>query len=367
MTAPAEDSRFMAAAIRFARRHEGWTATNPSVACLIVKEGVIVGCGVTAIGGRPHAEPVALAQAGDLARGATAYVTLEPCAHHGRTPPCAQTLISAGVSRVVTAVVDPDERVNEKGHAMLRAAGLEVTAGVLADEARTGLDAYLTHKRLGRPFVTLKLAVSADGLIGLKGKGQLAITGPVARAQSHLMRARNHAILVGSGTVLADDPGLTCRLPGLENRSPIRVVLDANGRLHPGLKLVRSASSAPVLAVSPPGLAYERELKAAGVEFLACERVNGRIALPELLDDLGARGVMNILVEGGAAVAASFLAEDLVDAVALFSSPKIFGADIAKDRRISSPVLADTLPDGFELTGTWQFGEDRLQGFSRRR
>jgi diaminohydroxyphosphoribosylaminopyrimidine deaminase/5-amino-6-(5-phosphoribosylamino)uracil reductase len=366
-----DDHRFMAAAIRLARKHEGWTATNPSVACLLVKdEGhgpVVIGSGVTAIGGRPHAEPLALAQAGGRASGCTAYVTLEPCAHHGRTPPCAQTLIDAGVSRVVTAVIDPDERVNEKGHAMLRAAGIEVLAGICPGEARIGLDAYLVKKRLGRPFVTLKLAVSADGLIGLHGQGQVAITGEIARAQSHLMRARHHAILIGSGTALADDPELTCRLPGLASRSPVRVVLDAHGRLHEGLALLKSAASVPLLAVSPPGLANHPELKAAGAELLACEMVEGRVALPELLDDLGARGIMNVLVEGGAQVAASFLSEDLVDAVALFTAGKSIGEGHAVERRIVSPLSAAAMPQGFHLTGSWRFGDDALHTFTRKR
>ena len=223
----------MAAAIRLARRHQGLTGTNPSVACVLVHEDglggqsgpVIVGSGVTAIGGRPHAEPLALAEAADLANGATAYVTLEPCAHHGSTPPCAQTLIEAGVAKVVTAVVDPDARVNTRGHAMLRDVGLEVVEGIGAEAAVDGLAAYLTHKASKRPQVTLKLALSADGFLGIRGQGQVAITGPVANAQSHLMRARHQAILVGAGTLKADDPSLTCRIPGMEQRSPIRVVL----------------------------------------------------------------------------------------------------------------------------------------------
>ncbi len=351
------DHRFMAAAIRFAQRHEGWTATNPSVACLIVKDGVIVGRGVTAIGGRPHAEPLALAEAGEAARGATAYLTLEPCAHHGRTPPCAQTLISAGVAQVVTAVVDPDPRVDEKGHAMLRSAGVPVERGIGNEAARAGLAAYLVHKRLGRPFVTLKLAVSANGFIGIEGQGQVAITGPVAKAQSHLMRARHHAILVGSRTALADNPELTCRLPGLEHRSPVRIVLDPHSRLNGAMKLAMSASQTPLLVAGPVNPA----LTGTGTEFIACDLQDGHIALPELLDDLGARGIMSILVEGGAAVAASFLSENLVDAIALFRSPKAIPAPGA----VASPVSLDGPPNGYRLTGIWQFGEDRMEYFAR--
>jgi diaminohydroxyphosphoribosylaminopyrimidine deaminase/5-amino-6-(5-phosphoribosylamino)uracil reductase len=356
-------SRYMAATIRFARRHEGWTATNPSVACLIVKEGVIVGRGVTAAGGRPHAEPLALAEAGEAARGATAYVTLEPCAHHGRTPPCAQTLINAGVARVVTAIVDPDPRVDEKGHAMLRGADIEVVRGIGDAAAREGLAAYLVHKRLSRPLVTLKLAVSADGLIGRKGRGQVAITGPQARAQSHLMRARHHAIMVGAGTVLADDPELTCRLPGLETHSPARIVLDAGGRISPDARIVETAHATPAWIVAQPDHPHRAGLLAAGCELLPCEVEAGRVALPELLDDLGARGVQSLLVEGGATVAHSFLEEGLVDRIALFSSPHAIGE--GDGQGIASPVTAAGPTKGFELTGAWQFGDDRLQTFAR--
>src|SRR5690606_9481756 len=213
MPAPSDaalDRRFMAAAIRLSRKHLGLTATNPSVATLIVRDDgagpYIVGTAVTALGGRPHAEPQALAEAGGLARGATAYVTLEPCAHHGRTPPCAEALIAAGAARVVGAASDPGPRVSGKGYALLRAAGIEVIENVLADEAADLMAGYLTRSVKKRPQVTLKLAVSADGMIGRKGEGQVAVTGPVSRAQVHLMRAENDAILIGVGTALSDDP-----------------------------------------------------------------------------------------------------------------------------------------------------------------
>lgn len=366
MTATELDHRFMAAAIRLARRNEGLTATNPSVACLIVRDDgagpAIVGTGVTAPGGRPHAEPVALAEAGELARGATAYVTLEPCAHHGRTPPCAQTLIDAGVARVVSATPDPDVRVDGKGHAMLRAAGIEVEAGCMADEAASGLAAYLRHKQDSRPAVTLKLAVSADGQIGRRGGGQVAITGAVSRAQTHLMRARHHAILVGVGTVIEDDPELTCRLPGLEQRSPVRMVLDPSGRMPATSRLAQTAREVPTIIVAPPGLPVHAELVAKGCEILACEMVGGRVALPELLEDLAARGMMSLMVEGGAAVAASFLAENLVDAIALFAGPGVLGG---AGEAIASPLAPTDVPAGFALTGEWRFGEDRLREFTR--
>jgi diaminohydroxyphosphoribosylaminopyrimidine deaminase/5-amino-6-(5-phosphoribosylamino)uracil reductase len=253
-TADETDRRFMAAAIRMSRWHLGLTATNPSVGTLIVRDDGagprIVGRGVTAIGGRPHAEPQALAEAGELARGATAYVTLEPCAHHGRTPPCAEALIAAGVARVVGAASDPDQRVSGRGYAMLREAGIEVVERVLADEAADLMAGYLIRSVRKRPEVTLKLAVSADGMIGRQGAGQVAITGDMSRAQVHAMRAEADAILIGIGTALADDPELTCRLPGMERRSPVRIVLDGQARLPAGSKLALSAAQTPVLVAA---------------------------------------------------------------------------------------------------------------------
>lgn len=356
----------MAAAIRLARRNEGLTATNPSVACLIVRDdGIgsrIVGAGVTAVGGRPHAEPIALAQAGDRARGATAYVTLEPCAHHGSTPPCAQTLIDAGVARVVSATPDPDHRVDGKGHAMLRGAGIEVDAGVMTGESALGLWSYLVHKRKGRPGVTLKLAVSSDGLIGRRGAGQVAITGAVSRAQTHLMRARHHAILVGVGTVIEDDPVLTCRLPGLEDRSPTRIVLDPSGRMPADARIVQTAGSVRTIIVAPPGLAAHAEPAGAGCEILPCETVNGRVALPELLEDLGARGIQSLMVEGGAAIAGAFLAEGLADRIALFESTRALAG---QGEAVASPIALADSPAGYTPMGQWRFGDDVLREFAR--
>jgi diaminohydroxyphosphoribosylaminopyrimidine deaminase / 5-amino-6-(5-phosphoribosylamino)uracil reductase len=245
-----EDERFMAAAIRLSRWHTGQTSTNPSVGCVIVRDGAIVGRAVTALGGRPHAEPQALAEAGELARGATAYVTLEPCSHHGKTPPCAEALIAYGVGRVVISVTDPDVRVSGRGIAMLRDAGIEVTSGVLEEDGRQSLSGYLTRQTKNRPYVTLKLAVSADGMIGREGVGQVAITGPEARAQVQALRAETDAILVGIGTAIADDPLLTVRAPGLETQSPVRIVLDPTLSLPLTSKLVETAREVPVIVVA---------------------------------------------------------------------------------------------------------------------
>ncbi|TDH38967.1 bifunctional diaminohydroxyphosphoribosylaminopyrimidine deaminase/5-amino-6-(5-phosphoribosylamino)uracil reductase RibD [Pseudohoeflea suaedae] len=366
MTDTARDRRFMAAAIRLARLHEGRTGSNPSVATLIVRETadgpVIVGSGVTAVGGRPHAEPQALAQAGELARGATAYVTLEPCAHHGRTPPCADTLVTAGIARVVGAAADPDPRVSGKGYAILRSAGIEVEEHVLADEAAAGLAGYLTRRISNRAHVTLKLAVSANGMIGLKGKGQVALTGPLARRQVHVTRARSDVILVGSATAVADDPELTVRLAGLEERSPIRLVLDENLRLPVASKLVRNIGQAPlwIATSAPPDDPARMALAEAGAEFIAADVINNRIALPELLEDVAQRGLSTVMVEGGAAVAGAFLAEGLVDRLQIYTSTKTVAGE-----GVAAPVTAETVPAGFVRRRTDFFGEDRFDEFER--
>jgi diaminohydroxyphosphoribosylaminopyrimidine deaminase/5-amino-6-(5-phosphoribosylamino)uracil reductase len=350
------DLRLMAAAIRLSRSHLGRTATNPSVGTLIVRDGVIVGRGVTAIGGRPHAETQALAEAGDAARGATAYVTLEPCAHHGRTPPCAEALVAAGIARVVGAAADPDDRVSGRGYAILRAAGIEVVEGVLADEAADLMAGYLSRSSRKRPEVTLKLAISSDGMLGIRGGGQVTVTGGISRAQVHLMRARSDVILVGIGTVEADDPELDCRLPGLSERSPVRVVLDRAARLPMMSKLALSARSRPLyLAVGAEASPVRRSsLEMLGVRFLATEAHDGRIALPELLEDLAGLGFSTVMVEGGAATARAFLDDGVVDRIALFR-----GAAPIGENGIASPLTAETVPEGFALLREARFGVDQ--------
>jgi diaminohydroxyphosphoribosylaminopyrimidine deaminase / 5-amino-6-(5-phosphoribosylamino)uracil reductase len=362
------DLRFMAAAIRYSRRHLGLTGTNPSVATLIVRDDgdgpVIVGRGVTAVGGRPHAETLALAEAGEKARGATAYVTLEPCAHHGRTPPCAEALVTAGVKRVVAAATDPDDRVSGKGYAILREAGLEVVGGVLADKAADVMAGYLSRSSRKRPEVTLKLALSADDMIGRQGEGQVAISGPVSWSQTHLMRAESDAILVGIGTALADDPMLTCRLPGLEQRPPIRVVLDHDLRLPISSALVVSAAAVPVWIAcgADADPVRKQAMIDAGCRILATESIDGRIALPELLEDLAAQGIATVLVEGGATVAAQLLSEDLVDRIALFEGPDAIGTE----KGVAVPDLRTHIADSFVKTREARFGADRFTEFTRK-
>lgn len=363
----------MAAAIRLARRNEGRTGTNPSVACVLVRDAnnenstgpYIVGAGVTAIGGRPHAEPIALAQAGDLASGATAYVTLEPCAHHGKTPPCAQTLITAGVARVVTAVVDPDERVNQLGHKMLSDAGTQVAIDCMADKAAIGLRAYLNRKHNNRAYVTLKLALSADNALGIKGKGQVAITGPFAKSQTYLMRARHQAILVGAGTVLEDDPGLTCRLNGLEKHSPIRIILDPKGRTPLSSKVYQSANTVRTMVVASDAMSGKRrtELRQLGCEIIPCEIENDLVALPELLEDLASIGILSVMVEGGASIAQSFISENLVDEIVILQGQ----ADLSKSgcERIMSPLSPDAITQDFKQIETLKLGEDTSRRYIR--
>jgi diaminohydroxyphosphoribosylaminopyrimidine deaminase/5-amino-6-(5-phosphoribosylamino)uracil reductase len=387
-----EDERFMAAAIRLSRWHTGQTSTNPSVGCVIVRDGAIVGRAVTALGGRPHAEPQALAEAGELARGATAYVTLEPCSHHGKTPPCAEALIAYGVGRVVISVTDPDVRVSGRGITMLRDAGIEVTSGVLEEEGRQSLAGYLTRQTKNRPYVTLKLAVSADGMIGREGVGQVAITGPEARAQVQALRAETDAILVGIGTAISDDPLLTVRTPGLEAQSPIRIVLDPMLSLPLTSKLVETAREVPVIVVaseevwplsadaeglppaSQPDVSAAGDMKrdapadptemdsrraaleAAGVEVLYCNPYHPEVLLPAL----ATRGISSLLVEGGAKTAKLFLKAGLVDRIQLYHAPVVIG-----DGGIESPLQATDIPSGFAHRGTYIFGADRLDEYER--
>lgn len=355
MSITARDERYMREAIRLSETHVGRTGPNPSVGCVIVKDGEIVGRGVTALGGRPHAEPQAIAEAGERARGATAYVTLEPCSHHGKTPPCANAIVAAGIARVVVAVADPDPRVSGRGLKILADADIEVTIGILQKEARRAMAGYLTRQTKGRPQVTLKLAVSADGMLGRLGEGQVAITGPEARADVHRLRSESDAILVGIGTALADDPELTVRLPGLEDASPIRIVLDRRAELPPTSKLAATAKNVPVIAAVAAGSSGHRSaLQDLGVEVVDAGGIEDLLAL------LAQRGVSSLMVEGGARVASDLLARGLVDRIHLYDSSVTIGPD-----GIASPITADHLPAGFVRVDERKVGADRLQIFER--
>lgn len=351
---PELDRRFMAAAVALARRNAGRAWPNPSVGCIVVRTDrgfpEVVGRGVTAAGGRPHAEVLALREAGDAARGATAYVTLEPCAHHGRTPPCVDSLTAHGVARVVTGIEDPDPRVAGRGHAMLEASGVVVERGVLAREAARHHAGHILRVREGRPMVTLKMAVSADGCIGRKGAGQVAISGPVSKAYAHALRAEADAIMVGVGTVLEDDPQLTCRLPGMADRSPVRVVLDAAARTPPQAKVVSGSIAVPTWIFTAPDAPADRitALSAAGARIVIAERDDsGRLDIGDVLFQLANEGITRVMAEGGARVARALIESDLVDEVNLVRAPVTVGPDgipafagIAVDSVLADPRFA---------------------------
>jgi len=324
----------MGAALGLARRGLGRVWPNPAVGCVLVARhdgrSVVVGRGWTQPGGRPHAETEALTRAGNLARGATAYVTLEPCSHHGKTPPCAEALIAAGVRRVVAAIEDPDPRVSGRGIARLREAGLEVSLDVGAEVAREINAGFLTRIARGRPMVALKLATSLDGRIALANGESRWITGSEARQRAHLLRATHDAILIGTGTAAADDPQLACRLSGLENRSPLRIVLDRSLRLSPAARLFDGA--APTWVVHGPNAESGRvrllRQKKNDIDLLEVALGgDGRLDLATLFAVLAQRGLTRVLVEGGGMVAAALLRAGLVDRLYWFRAGGLIGDD----------------------------------------
>jgi diaminohydroxyphosphoribosylaminopyrimidine deaminase/5-amino-6-(5-phosphoribosylamino)uracil reductase len=320
-----EDIGHMRHALRLAARGLGQSAPNPAVGCVIVsRDGLVVGRGWTQPGGRPHAEAVALLQAGALAHGGTAYVTLEPCAHHGQTPPCADALIAAGITRVVGAAVDPDPRVNGQGFGRLEGAGVSITRGVCEAEART-LNAGFFHAQLCRkPLVALKIAESADGFVADASGNSRWITSETARQHGHLLRSRHEAILTGIGTVLADDPLLTCRLPGLEHRSPVRAVLDTRLRLSPSSQLARTARQHRLIVFTAADGGGD-ELAALGVEIVRVPKdAHGRVELAGVLEHLAP--MTRVLVEGGPTLNAALLNEGVADIVHLYRAPILLGA-----------------------------------------
>ena len=322
------DRRFMAMALALAERGLGNVWPNPAVGCVLVKDGRVVGRGWTQPGGRPHAESEAIERAGGAARGSTAYVTLEPCAHHGRTPPCTDLMLSAGIARTVVAVVDPDPRVDGKGIERLRAAGIAVEVGCLEDEARRLNAGFFARMRQRRPEVALKLATSADGRIATVTGDSQWITGAAARAEGHRLRLRHDAILVGSGTALADDPMLSCRLPGLTERSPVRVILDRRQRVTPGSRLARSAGVQPLwLFTRDVGSEGAAALRERGATLFPIAEGESEAQLRSMLAELADQGITRLLVEGGAAIATAFLRAQLVDRLYLFDAPLLIGAD----------------------------------------
>lgn len=354
-----DDEQHMRAALALARRGLGWAWPNPAVGCVLVREGRVVGRGTTAPGGRPHAEAVALAMAGEAARGATAYVTLEPCSHHGQTPPCADALIAAGVSRVVVAGGDPDPRVNGAGIARLRAAGVQVQTGVLAGEADAQQAGFLLRVRNGRPMVTLKLAATLDGRIATRTGDSQWITGTPARRAAHALRGRHDAVMAGVGTVLADDPDLTCRIPGFRRTPQVRVVLDSTLRTPLTARLVATAPDAPTWIIHGSGAEAGRKqaLEQAGVRLFGT--VGPEVDLPTALRLLGGAGLTRVLAEGGAGVAASLLAAGLVDRVAWFHAPAVIGGDGLAAVQPFGVAGLDGMPR-FSRTGSRVLGDDML-------
>lgn len=364
-----DDERFMRLALALGRRGQGRTWPNPAVGAVVVKDGVIIGRGWTQPGGRPHAEPEALKRAGEAARGATLYVTLEPCSHVGKSPPCADAIIAAGVARVVSAIEDPNPDVGGQGHARLRAAGIAVEVGLCGEDAARDHAGHFLRVRAKRPFVILKLAVSADDKIAAAGHRPVAITGDAEKARVHLLRAQSDAILVGIGTVLADDPLLTCRLPGLEAQSPVRVVLDRALRLPGDSKLVHSARQTPLwvmtsdLSEAPAAM----KLGAAGAQVI---RVPVTTAPPPglepgaVLAELSARGITRLMVEGGARVASSFLNSGLVDEIWLLRGTKLIGMDgiPALDMQ---PLAAITRSPRWRARATETLDQDTLTIYER--
>jgi diaminohydroxyphosphoribosylaminopyrimidine deaminase/5-amino-6-(5-phosphoribosylamino)uracil reductase len=364
----AADQRFMQLALTLGRRGQGRTWPNPAVGAVVVKDGVIVGRGWTQPGGRPHAEPEALKHAGEAARGATLYVTLEPCSHIGKSPPCADAIIAAGIARVVSAIEDPNPEVAGQGHAKLRAAGITVDIGLGAAEAARDHAGHFRRVRDKRPHVILKLAVSSDDKIGAAGRKPVAISGEAAKARVHLLRAQCDAVLVGIGTVRADDPLLTCRLPGMAARSPVRVVLDRNLRIAGSSRLVHSARETPlrVMTSNLAEAAAAMKLGAAGAQVI---RVAAAIPppgldLPAVLRALSEKGITRLLVEGGARVASSFIVAGLVDEIWLLRGADPIGADgvAALD---ALPLTSVTQSPNFRVRASESLQQDTLTIYER--
>lgn len=365
---PRCDEAFMAAAIALSRRGLGATAPNPSVGALVVRDGIIVGRGWTRAGGRPHAETGALRDAGERATGATLYVSLEPCSHYGVTPPCAAAIVAAGVARVVSALDDPDSRVAGRGHAMLRKAGVAVTTGVLAEQARRANLGHILRVTAARPEVTLKLAETADGFAaGAAHEPRLMITGRAADNVVQTLRAMHDGIMVGSGTARADDPRLNVRLVGLTDRRPRRIVLDTNLTLPVTTQLVTTARAQPVLVIAADDApaAQEQLLAAAGVEVISVARNSaGHLDLGSALKALALRGVTRLLCEGGPTLGSRLIAESLADEFVLFTNRKPLGhqgrasLDAAARARLTDPAF-------YRLANDAMLGEDRRRRYER--
>jgi diaminohydroxyphosphoribosylaminopyrimidine deaminase/5-amino-6-(5-phosphoribosylamino)uracil reductase len=367
-TSDTANRRFMQAALGLASRGLGRVWPNPAVGCVIVREGRVVGRGWTQPGGRPHAESEALRRAGEAARGAVAYVTLEPCSHHGVTPPCANALIEAGIERVFVAIGDPDPRVSGAGIERLKDAGIQVTVGLLQEEAAEVNAGFFMLRRKARPLVTWKTASTLDGRIATHTGESQWITGEQARHRAHLLRATHDAISIGVGTAMADDPELTCRLPGLEPASPVRIVIDGRLRTPLTSRLVSTAASVPTWFITRSDAPEERRdtLQQLGVGVIVAPPGEGdRPDLNVALREVGKRGITRLLVEGGSQLAAALLRDDLVDRIAWFRAPIVAGGDgFPAAAAFGVDRLADT--PAFVRRSVISCGVDTLETFSRR-
>lgn len=355
------DHHHMRHALALAERAIGHTADNPAVGCVLVKQDRIIGRGVTQPSGRPHAEVVALAQAQERAQGATAYVTLEPCAHRGRTGPCAKALIDAQVARVCIGIQDPDPRVSGRGIEMLRSADIEVTVGLERDRAERQLAGFLMRTVRNRPSISLKIATSLDGKIATRTGNSQWITGPAARAHGHMLRARHDAIMIAAGTATADNPSLTCRLPGLMDQSPIRIILDRRGETPPDSEAFRSAGTVPTWIVTETPSAVQTH---SGSHVRVIETSEDE-DIEATLSTLAREGVKSILVDGGAGLAGRLMSAGCVDLLYLYQAGKILGADgFSAVGQLGFDLLPDTqfVPLGAPL----RLKEDQLTIFRKK-
>jgi len=364
----ADDQSHMRAALALARRGLGTTWPNPSVGCVIVRDGRVVGRGTTAPGGRPHAEAVALAMAGDRAKGATAYVTLEPCCHWGRSPPCTDALIAAGIARAVIGATDPDSRVNGQGLAKLRDAGIAVETGLLEAEALETLIGFNHRITLGRPMVTLKLASTLDGRIATHSGESQWITGTPARRLAHAMRGRHDAVMVGVGTVLADNPELTCRIPGFRPTPVVRIVADSHLRTPLTSRLLSTAGEIPTWFLLREGtnLAREEAFTDIGAKLIKIRGSSAGVDLTAAMTALGTAGLTRILVEGGGQLAAALLRADLVDRIAWFHAPSVMGGDGWPAVQAFGTKTLEQMPR-FRRDCITPVGDDILSEFTRQR
>jgi diaminohydroxyphosphoribosylaminopyrimidine deaminase/5-amino-6-(5-phosphoribosylamino)uracil reductase len=362
------DLQHMRAALALARRGLGSVWPNPSVGCVIVRDGRVVGRGTTASGGRPHAEPVALAMAGERASGATAYVTLEPCCHWGGSPPCTDALSAAGIARVVVAATDRDNRVNGQGLEQLRAAGIAVETGLLEAEALETLIGFNQRISLGRPMVTLKLASTLDGRIATQGGESQWITDTPARRLGHAMRGRHDAVMVGVGTVLADNPDLTCRIPGFRPTPNVRVIADSHLRTSLTSRLLTTAAEIPTWFLLREGtnLAREDAFVDLGAKLIKIPGSSAGVDLTAAMTALATAGLTRVLVEGGGQLAAALLRDDLVDRIAWFHAPSIMGGDGWPAVQAFGTTALDRMPR-FRRDCITVIGNDMLSEYSRLR